>query len=93
MAKKLEEKKVGAVGKSSAKPASKPVAKEVEVVGVASVIPASSRKYLGTLGAKRVLSITKKLVGGVEYNEIMDEACATFLLSDRDLKEQLKPLE
>lgn len=88
MATKKNEK-VGAATKA-VKPVPPVSAEAVQPVIPEVVVP---KKFLGTLGSKRIISISKKIVGGVEYNEIVDEACSTFLLSDRDLKTQLKPLE
>lgn len=94
----IKEVKKSVVGSVVKKPIEQPI--KVEPVVVEPVVaepakpePVKVKKYLGVLGAKRVVSIGKKVVNGVEYNEITNEEASVFLLSDRDLKVQLQPIE
>lgn len=67
-----------------------PEAKE-PVVEAEVAVSAAPAVDLGTLGPlkRKILSLRKKTINGVEFNEVQIEDRSTYLLSDNDLANQI----
>lgn len=74
-------------------PAEEPVQESpAQAPAVESIVEPSvdESKKFGTLGLKKVIisSISKKVINGIEYNEVSTLDGLTTLLSDKDLESQ-----
>lgn len=73
-------------------PAAEPVQESPAQAPAVEVVEPSvdESKKFGTLGLKKVIisSISKKVINGIEYNEVSTLDGLTTLLSDKDLESQ-----